>query len=200
MDYRIQGDYVPCNRMEGADPTTWLEQYGDVMYRYAVSRVRDRDAAEDLVQEALLGALKGIDTFRGESSERTWLIGILKHKVIDYLRTSTREVGLDVEMDELITQGAEDFDEHGVRCVQIAEWSAPDQALEQEQFLEALGNCVDDLPDRLRTVFVLREFDGLDSDSLVGSLNISSRGNLWVMLSRARDVIRGCLDRHWFNA
>ena len=186
--------------MQNVEPTTWLEQYGDAMFGYALSRVRDPNAAEDLVQEALLGALKGIETFKGESSEKTWLIGILKHKVLDYFRRASREVGLDVPMDELIAQGAEDFDEHGAWCVQIADWSAPDQALEQEQFLETLGNCVEGLPDRLRTVFMLREFDGLDSDSLVESLNISSRGNLWVMLSRARDVIRGCLDRHWFNA
>ncbi len=186
--------------MQNVEPTTWLEQYGDAMFGYALSRVRDPNAAEDLVQEALLGALKGIDTFKGESSEKTWLIGILKHKVLDYLRKTTREVSLDAQMDTLIVQGAEDFDEHGAWREQIAEWSAPDQALEQEQFWQTLGNCVEGLPDRLRTVFLLREFDGLDSDSIVESLNISSRGNLWVMLSRARAAIRKCLARLWFNA
>ena len=67
------------------DPSTWLERYGDILFRYAVARVRDEAVAEDLVQETLLAAIGAAETFKGRSTERTWLIGILRHKVLDCL-------------------------------------------------------------------------------------------------------------------
>jgi len=65
------------------DAAPWVEAHLDVLMGYALLRVRDREAAEDLVQETLLAAWRGRDTFRGQSSERTGLIGIRKRRSVD---------------------------------------------------------------------------------------------------------------------
>ncbi|NIR14014.1 MAG: hypothetical protein GWN86_08695, partial [Desulfobacterales bacterium] len=68
------------------DPEAWVDQYGDYLYRYAISRIHEPAVAEDLVQETLLAALQGKEGFKGRSSEKTWLTGILKYKIVDYIR------------------------------------------------------------------------------------------------------------------
>ncbi len=89
------------------DPSHWVERYGDSLYRYALLRLQSRELAEDLIQETFAAALRNRSSFSGHSSERTWLIGILKHKIVDYLRAKYREqsnVALSVEMDRLRTR------------------------------------------------------------------------------------------------
>ncbi|MHC4945232.1 MAG: RNA polymerase sigma factor, partial [Planctomycetota bacterium] len=74
-----------------SDPATWVDEHGDALYRFAITRLKDPEAAEEIVQETFLAALKAKDSFKGRSSERTWLIGILKNKVIDHFRKMSRE-------------------------------------------------------------------------------------------------------------
>src|SRR5262245_12855230 len=73
------------------DPRSWVDEHGDCLYRYALVRVRTPEVAEDLVQETLLAAVRSQDKFAGRSSERSWLVGILKNKVVDYYRKLGRE-------------------------------------------------------------------------------------------------------------
>src|SRR5262249_60497286 len=73
------------------DPETWVDRYGDGLYRYALLRLRAPDLAADVVQETFLEALRVRHTFARRSSERTWLIGILRHKIVDQLRRASRE-------------------------------------------------------------------------------------------------------------
>ena len=68
------------------DPNTWVDKYSDYLYNYTIVRVNDREIAQDLVQETFFAGLKSIKNFKGEASERTWLISILKRKIIDYYR------------------------------------------------------------------------------------------------------------------
>ncbi|MBI1733439.1 MAG: sigma-70 family RNA polymerase sigma factor [Gammaproteobacteria bacterium] len=177
-----------------SDPSMWLDRHGDALYAYALVRTRNAATAEDLVQEALLAAFAGRDAFKGESAERTWLTGILKHKVIDHLRRRGREVPLVEERD--YPAGVEDacFDERGHWQVDVRDWSRPDRALEQDELRAALRDCIAALPERLGMLFVLREVDGMETDELLAALNISSANNLWVMLSRARLRLRACLE------
>ena len=95
------------------DPDTWLERHGDVLFRYAVARVQDPMVAEDLVQETLLAAISAADTFKSDSTEQTWLIGILKHKVLDYLRKTSRERRLEAAWAEGDIEINDNFDQHG---------------------------------------------------------------------------------------
>ncbi len=181
------------------DPATWLDRYGDIMFRYAVARVRDKATAEDLVQDTLLAALEAAATFKGGSTEQTWLIGILRHKVLDYFRKSAREQPIALDGNESAAARDEDFDDQGGWTVSIADWVTPEKSVERDEFWHALRGCVDTLPDNLRTVFSLRELDGLETEQLMETLDISTKNNLWVMLSRARKTMQKCLQTKWFN-
>ncbi len=180
------------------NPVNWLGDHGDALYAYALMRVREPSQAEDLVQETLLAALAAVENYRGESTERTWLTGILKHKVLDHLRRSGREKPLSEE-DEASMEKASMFDETGKWTIKPGDWADPERSLEQEQFWNTMSNCVENLPVKLRTLYVLREFDGIETDVLLETLNISSKNNLWIMLSRARLQLRHCLETNWFN-
>lgn len=180
------------------DPEAWIDEHGDVLYRYALARVRDRAVAEDLVQETLLAAIRGLDGYARASTERTWLIGILRHKLLDHFRHSMREEQI---RDETAPADGrdDDFDEQGRWRVAPVEWSAPESSLDREQFWRVFESCLEDLPEKLRTPFLLRELDGLDTRSLTDLLSVT-QSNLWAMLSRARRRLRGCLSRRWFEA
>lgn len=179
-------------------PEQWLELYGDILYRYGASRVRDRDIAEDLVQETLLAAFKAKASFAGQSSEKTWLIGILKHKVIDHFRKTSREKTQEFE-DYLLVNDEDYFNPQGEWKIDFSNWSKPDKALEQEQFIEILQKCIDHLPPRMSQLFILRELDGMNSEEICNLMSISTLNNFWVMLSRVRVQLRHCLDIKWIK-
>jgi RNA polymerase sigma-70 factor (ECF subfamily) len=180
------------------DPAGWLDRHGDALYAFAVVRVRNKSTAEDLVQETLLAALSARAGFRGQSSERTWLTAILKNKVIDHLRRGGREL----QFEDGTGTGADDedrnFDQTGHWRAEIPEWVEPEKQLQRDQFWSAVHECLDGLPERLRTLFALRELDGCETDELLEMLDISSANNLWVMMSRARIRMRQCLERKLF--
>lgn len=182
-----------------SDPDRWLERYGDILFRYVYSRVRDRDAAEDLLQETLLAALQAKANFAGEAAEQTWLIGILKHKMMDYFRRSARENTEEWHEQSFDNEDDDYFDRRGHWQVAFSAWSKPDKALEQEQFLAVLQRCIDRLPPRQAQLFVLRELDGLESEEICAILSLSTLNNFWVALSRTRVQLRHCLELHWFN-
>ena len=69
-----------------ATPDDWVEAHGDYLFNFAIGQLRDASVAEDLVQDTFLAAFKARDRFSGQSSERTWLVGILRHKICDHLR------------------------------------------------------------------------------------------------------------------
>ena len=182
-----------------SSPEQWVDLHGDALFRFALLRVRDAHLAEELVQETFCAALQAQEKYSGLSSERTWLIGILKHKVIDNFRRMSRERPHD---DPDLCEAVEEdfFDAKGRWRVQPGDWStSPDEALERKEFWEVLQSCMERLPDRLRQVFALREVDGTDSGEICKVLGISST-NLWVMMHRARVQLRQCLENHWFEA
>jgi RNA polymerase sigma-70 factor (ECF subfamily) len=182
-----------------SDAARWLHLYGDALHRFALMRVRDAATAEDLVQETLIAAMKAREAFRGEAEDKTWLIGILKNKVIDHLRKAAREVAWDPDKFERdgIAEGS--FDAGGNWQVRIADWSAPEQDLERTQFWKVLQACVDALPERMARLFVLREVDGMSAEEIRELVGVSSVNNVWTMLSRARMRMRECLQGHWFG-
>ena len=181
---------------EKLDPNAWLDRYGDILFRYAIARVRDAAVAEDLVQDTLLAAIVAADTYKGGSTEQTWLVGILRHKVLDYFRKSSLEAQWQNEWSD---EQDHDFDDQGSWAVSIDHWRTPEKAVEHDEFWSVLRGCVDTLPENLRTVFALRELDGLGTEELLATLDISTKNNLWVMLSRARKRVRQCLQNRWFE-
>jgi len=184
--------------MQVGDPETWVDQHGDYLYSYALSRIKDPTIAEDLVQETLLAALKEQKGFEGRSSLRTWLIAILKHKIIDYLRKRSREQPLDDREPDV--DGSEAFfDEKGNWMSRPAKWTTdPIELLEQKEFWEVFTRCLSDLPVRQAQAFQLREMDGLDCAGICNVMEITP-SNCWVMLYRARMNMRHCLGVNWFD-
>ncbi len=181
------------------DPATWVTRYGDALYRYALMRLRNPALAEDLVQETFLAALKAHGSFSGKSTEKTWLIGILKHKIIDHFRKSGRLLQVDNIEEEADRQDAS-FDERGHWNTGISNWRRPGEALEHAEFWAVFADCISTLPPHLADLYILREVNGMESAELCKVLNISTTNNLWVMLSRARMKIRHCLEARWFNS
>ena len=187
-----------------ADPGRWLDEHGDYLFKYAVFRLRDDTAAEDAVQETFLGALKAYEKFQGRGSERTWLVGILKHKIIDHFRKAEREAPIGEEGDD----GPEhaDFFERSDEWVghwnadcAPSEWHAtPAELIERSDFWKVFSDCLSPLPQRTASAFTLREVDGLKSEEICEILSISVN-NLWVMLHRARLHLRNCLEINWFK-
>jgi len=186
---------VPNKRAQ-SEPERWLADYGDAMYQYALARLRDQAKAEDAVQESLLAALSALDRFRGEAAERTWLFGILKHKILDQYRRDAREVpiGDEEEADALINQT---FDSGGSWRVRPVAWQDPGRDLERDEFWAMFERCLDGLPQTLAATVRLVEIDELDSDETCKALGISAT-NLGVRLHRARLRLRECIERSWF--
>jgi RNA polymerase sigma-70 factor (ECF subfamily) len=179
------------------DPAIWVDEHGDVLFRYAMMRLRDRAAAEDLVQETLLAAIQGIDGVSNDSTVRAWLLGIMRHKVVDYIRRQVRDRRIWESDRDASTE--QDFDERGAWAVAVSDWGSPEKMLHNAEFWAAFERCFDELPGNLRSTFALREFDGLDTEALASVLS-TTKNNLWVMLSRARQRLRNCLQAHWIEA
>ena len=167
--------------------------------RYALLQLRDHTAAEDAVQETLLAALQTGTRFAGRSSVKTWLVGILKHKIIDAHRRQAREQPLPEvgEAEPDIADAA--FAEDGHWNEFPASWAGPDRSLESRQFWEVFEMCVQVMPARNARVFVMREVLELTTEEICKELGITAT-NCWVMLHRARLALRECLETKWFNA
>lgn len=177
-----------------------LERHRPYLMRFALLQLRDRSAAEDAVQEALLAAVQGAGGFAGQSSVRTWLTGILKHKIVDHIRRAARERAAEFPESETNAEDLEGFfGGDGHFTDPPLEWKNPESALEQRRFFEALERCLQALPKNTANAFMMRELMGLETDVICKELGVSP-SNCWVMLYRARMNLRACLERTWFVA
>jgi RNA polymerase sigma-70 factor (ECF subfamily) len=166
--------------------------------RYAQLQLRDRDAAEDAVQETLLAALAGESGFAGRSNLRTWLTGILKHKIVDHIRRASRERPLDPEADAAESEFDALFDERGHWREPPQAWENPEGALERGEFRAVLEQCLKGLPERTAQAFLMREHLGLETPELCKELGVTPT-HAWVLLYRARMALRLCLEKNWFG-
>ena len=176
-----------------------LEAMRPQLVRFAQLQLRNEALAEDAVQDALMAVLEKPDSFRGQSSLRTYVTGILKFKIIDSLRLASRERQVDT-MDDESDDDALDalFAADGHTREMPRQWGDPDATLEQKDFFRVLEVCLDKLPAQAARVFMMREWLELETDEICKELAISA-SNLWVILYRARLRLRECLDLNWFG-
>ena len=177
-----------------------LVEHRVYLMRFARLQLRNDAWAEDAVSETLLAALSKPQTFGNRSQLKTWLIGILKHKVIDLIRSNTREISkpdLDAgsEGDEL-DRLAFKADGHFVEPPN--NWGDPHQTLQQSQFFQVLDACIERLPPALGRLFLMREWLELSSQEVCKELSLTPT-NLYVQLHRARLRLQECLNIHWFG-
>jgi len=173
------------------------------LVKFARIQLRQDAAVEDVVQETLIALLEHPERFAGQSSLKTYAIGILKHKIVDVLRRGKREVALhDSDDDAPATDMAAFdalFDETGHFRERPSQWGDPDSAFQQKQFFEVLEVCVERLPAKVAQIFMMREWLELETDEICQELGVTTT-NAWVMLYRARMRLRECLQLHWFGA
>jgi len=180
-----------------SDPHQWLNEHGDYLYRYAMSRLHNGELASDMLQETLLAGWKGFDKFAGQSSIRTWLVGILKHKIIDHIRKEIRSRNLTEAVENDPTSAW--FKENGSWSETPSAWKDnPEDLCQSEQFHAVLDACVSKLPEKQQIVFRMREITGDDSETVCKSCDITST-HLHVLLHRARLALKKCLEWNWFG-
>ncbi|MCB0332604.1 MAG: sigma-70 family RNA polymerase sigma factor [Bdellovibrionales bacterium] len=190
----------PKPPQETHSPERWLTDHGDYLFRYARKHFPQDDVAEELVQDTLVGALQAHKNFEGNASVRTWLTSILRHKIIDRIRRKQKNPI--VQLSEPLADDLWPFNESGhilEGSPQNSPWQGtPDAILEQKQFMDTLRACIEKLPENLRIIFLLREFDDLSRQEICNKLELSST-NVGVLLHRARLSLRGCLQKNWLT-
>jgi RNA polymerase sigma-70 factor (TIGR02943 family) len=178
------------------NPNKWIDLYADYLFNFTISRVNDREMAQDLVQETFLAGLKSMKNFKGEASERTWLISILKRKIIDHYRKinsikGKAEVRItsnndsETEGDWLEERVADPFDK------------TAEDTMQNTELGEAILNCLSKLPEKQSEVFRMKSIEGIETEDICNELNITA-SNLWVIIHRARTAMALCLKENWF--
>ena len=179
------------------------EEHRGYLLKFALLQLRNPHLAEDAVQETLLAALTARESFAGKSSVRTWLTGILKHKIVDLQRKQARETPVADLVRGEAERDADEFDalfrerdDHWETPPQ--DWGNPEQALQDKRFWEAFELCAQTMSAAVARVFMMRELQGLSTDDICKELSITPT-NCWVMLHRARMAFRLCLEQRWLS-
>jgi RNA polymerase sigma-70 factor, ECF subfamily len=180
--------------MEASKHTTPddIETHREYLFNSALGRLRNWEQAEDAVQETFLAALTNIGGFSGNSTKRTWLTGILNHKVCDLLRNTCRNRTLfqNLSVDDHVEARAATFATVGFGLPP----RDPRTELESKELQEALNAALQKLPPRQASVYQLYEFGSLSGREICQALQISDR-NLWIILHRARKHLRESLSQ-----
>ena len=177
-----------------AEPAKWVDRYGDMIYRYLLVRVNDKVVAEDIVQETFYSALKGLEGFKGESSEKSWLFAIARNKMIDYFRKTSREAieySLNMKSDD-----AEWFDEKGqwIQERMPVDWRSSQNEMERKEIQSVIFRCRKHLKKLQDQVFSMKYLDEMTADQICKVLGITA-SNYWVLIHRARLQMRECVEK-----
>lgn len=168
------------------------------LMRFAQLQLRNEAWAEDVVAETMLAALEKPHSYAGKSRLRTWLVGILKFKIIDCLRANQRTVAASIdcaagaEFEDLL------FQSDGHHRDENSDWLDPEQSLSSKQFLQIIDSCIAEMPATMGRVFMMREWLEFSTDEICEELSITP-SNVWVLLHRARLRLREDLQAQWFN-
>lgn len=178
------------------NPEEWVSEHGDYLFQFAFVRLRNRAAAEDAVQETFLAGIKALARYDGKTPVRYWLRGILRHKVVDYIRKASREIAVDETEGNEILDSLK-FKTFGIPTQHPPAWKFdPGHAYEQTEFWEVFYGCMSKLKEKTGLAFTLRELEGLSTEEICKELNLKPN-NLWVVLHRARTQLKSCLEANW---
>ena len=199
----LQFSPMPAPFSATPDISQQLNALRPQLLRFAQLQLRDQARAEDAVQDALIAVLEQPGRYAGRSSLRTYVTGILKFKIIDAIRSSSREQAVD-DVAARADAAAEDeaidslFLPDGHTRDMPTQWGDPDRLFEQQDFFRVLEVCVDKLPAQSARIFMMREWLEFDTEEICTELAVTS-ANVWVVLYRARLRLRECLDLNWFG-
>lgn len=177
------------------EPNRWIERYSDYLFNYTISRVNDRETAKDIVQETFFAGLKSMKNFKGEASERTWLISILKRKIIDYYRKINSKKG-QAEVRMSYNNELDEGDWLEERVEDSNYLNAQDR-LENAELSDAIYDCLSHLSEKQANVFTMKTILNYETETICNELNITP-SNFWVLIHRARTAMAECLEKNWF--
>ena len=183
---------MPSNNL---NPDHWVDRYSDYLYNYTIVRVNDHIVAQDLISETFLAGLKSLQNFKGEASERTWLISILKRKIIDHYRKINSNKGK-AEVRMSYTEEGSEGDWLEERVSDPYDRTAED-TMENEELGMAIYGCLDTLNEKQSVIFKMKTIDGIDTETICNEFDITP-SNLWVIIHRARKAMAECLEENWF--
>lgn len=176
------------------DPSKWIDLHADYLFNYAITRVNDREIARDIIQDTFFAGLKSKHNFKGKASERTWLVSILKRKIIDHYRKLNSNKGRAEVKISIISEETEgDWLEKSVED----ESKNAETTIENEELGLAILSCIEKLPAKQAQIFKMKTIDGYTTEYICNELKITS-SNLWVIIHRARTSLAGCLRKNWF--
>lgn len=179
------------------NPKKWIERYSDYLFNYTITRVNDREIAKDIIQDTFFAGLKSMKNFKGEATERTWLISILKRKIIDYYRKINSKKGqAEVRMTYNTDENEGDWLEERV---EDEGYLNAEEILENSELGDAIYNCLDKLPEKQATVFKMKTILNYETETICNELNITA-SNLWVIIHRARIAMAECMEKNWFKS
>lgn len=179
------------------DPKKWVDKYSDYLFNYTISRVNDREIANDLVSETFLAALHSMKNFKGESTERTWLISILKRKIIDFYRRKNSTKG-QAEVKVSFTNEEEEKTWLEEKIADLSDKTAED-TMENKELGLAILECLDQLNEKQAAIFKMKTLDGISTEEICNEYNINP-SNLWVIIHRVRAALAKCLEKNWFKS
>lgn len=185
------------DRKHSLSPENWVPKHADYLFNYAITRVNNHEIAKDLVQETFFAGLKAMQNFQGKASERTWLISILKRKIIDHYRKINSAKGkAEVKMN-FYSDGEREGEWIEERVPNS--WSSQvEKDIENRELGSALEKCIDALPEKYSIVFRMKTIDRFETEEICKELDITS-SNLWVIIHRARTQLRRCMEVNWFK-
>jgi RNA polymerase sigma-70 factor (TIGR02943 family) len=191
------------NTANKLNPSKWVDLYADYLYKYAYYRVNNDELAQDLVQDVFLSALKAQNSYKGEAAEKTWLVSILKNKIIDHYKKASTKNESPLQLN---TYDAPSYD-HFFQTQKSGQWqkeSMPkdwansDSNFDTKEFYKTLENCLGELPEKWKGVFTLSLLEDADSKVVCKEFNLSS-SNFWVIIHRAKLQVRACLEKNWLQ-
>ena len=178
------------------DPSKWVDLYADYLFNYTITRVSEVEIAQDLIQETFLAGLKSAKNFKGEASERTWLISILKRKIIDHYRKSNSKKGKAEVRMNFSSEDDHEGDWLEQRVADPFDGNAED-LMQNEELGLAIQECLSKLPPKQAEIFKMKTIQGMETEDICNELGITS-SNLWVIIHRARTAMADCLKENWF--
>lgn len=192
------------NQANILNPHKWSSTYADELFSYAMTKTGKPELAEDLVQETFLSGLNAMNSFKGLSSERTWLFSILKYKIADYYRKASTKYEVTNQsfsfednsyIDNYFTEGGDWKENAAPHKWEVEHLSV----IENKELANALNFCIDKLPDNQKQLVFLKLVEEEETEKVCKELNITPT-NYWVIIHRAKLQLRACLEKNWFKA
>jgi RNA polymerase sigma-70 factor (ECF subfamily) len=182
--------------VDKADVTDWVNRFAGDLLSWATHKVSDVEIAKDIVQDTFLAAVEKLDSFKGDSSPKTWLFSILNFKIIDHYRAKLNQPlkPEDQTFSKFFSQGGEWLPEK-----RPGKWSDDSgHLLDDDNFNAILKECIEALPEKWSIGIKLKYLMSKNGEEICKELGVST-SNYWQIMHRAKLQLRECVENNWFQ-